>query len=221
MILRERSTRKKRRMKRLMIIGIGWGLIMGILGCKDEKSLLQEIQFDYLKVENHTIVTNYPIHLTLSLDTSLTYIGKINFNAVYEKPNNVSAVTFINDSLFIAIHAEMHSDSSGGIDYSNLKPDTLNNIPFNSREQCHNLKEISLDTINKNPYFDFLNQKNFSFKDVYFMKQYFATDAEGTAEYILSYGKKVQSCEEKYITSRFKWEVDKESKQIFNSIEKY
>ena len=104
--------------------------------------------------------------------------------------------------------------------YKSITLENLN-LLINKTGKWLTISGESLDKINKNPYFDFLNQKNFSFKDVYFMKQYFATDAEGTAEYILSYGKKVQSCEEKYITSRFKWEVDKESKQIFNSIEKY
>ena len=49
---------------------------------------------------------------------------------------NVSMAAFSKGDSIILMHAEMHTDGSGGLDYSKLKAETLNGIKFTSREQC-------------------------------------------------------------------------------------
>ena len=104
------------------------------------------------------------------------------------------------------IHAETHTDGSGGLDYSNLKADSLNNLKFTSRDQCAPIEAEA--ELTANPEIKFLRAKGFSVVLPFYLKQYLTTTADGTAEVVISYGKHVASCDEKTITGEFKKQIE-------------
>src|SRR3712207_1319575 len=105
-------------------------------------ALAQE-KFDYLKVKGHRVESVHRIGYVARLDKSFKLVGEAHHRPTYGgKLFNVSVAAFARGDELIMIHAEAHADGSGGLDYSNLKPDPLGGIAFNSREQCAVLAEI-------------------------------------------------------------------------------
>jgi hypothetical protein len=123
---------------------------------------------------------------------------------------NVSVAAFAKGESILMVHAEAHADGSGGLDYSNLKPDPINGINFTSREQCALLSEIP------DPYsipdLRFLRDKGFDAAPAMYLKQYLIASKDGSAEFVLSYGKRVASCTGEVITPPFKAQIEREAK---------
>jgi hypothetical protein len=168
-------------------------------------------KFDYLKVTGNTVESVHKIRYVLKLDKSFKLLGEYRHQPTYgEKMFNVSVAAYTRGESLIMIHAEAHTDGSGGLDYSNLKPDPLGGINFTSREQCAVLAEIP------DPYSipdsRFLRDSGFSPAPAMFLKQYLIASPDGSAEYVLSYGKRVESCGSEVITPEFKSRVDRESR---------
>lgn len=165
--------------------------------------------FDYLKVKGNTVESVHKIKYVVKIDKSFKSLGEYQHQPTYgEKMFNVSVAAFARGDSLIMIHAEAHTDNSGGLNYSDLKPDPLGGINFTSREQCAALAEIP------DPYsipdLRFLRDKGFSPSPAMFLKQYLIASPDGSAEYVLSYGKRVASCGVDVITPEFKTRIDKE-----------
>ncbi|HEX7175712.1 MAG TPA: hypothetical protein VF240_10675 [Pyrinomonadaceae bacterium] len=167
------------------------------------------VKFDYLKVRGNIAESTHKAKYKLEVDRSYKPLGEFHHQPVYEGVQfNVSLAAFSRGESIIMMHAEMHTDGSGGLDYSKLKPETLDGIKFTSREQCATPAEVP-DPYS-NPEFRFLRDKGFKAVLPIYLRQYFATSPDGVAEVVLTYGKRVSSCGDDTITPEFKAEVDRE-----------
>src|SRR4051812_33779681 len=96
--------------------------------------------FDYLKVNGHKVQTTHQLNYRLEIDKSYRLLGETNHQPTFDgKEFNVSLAAYARNASFVMIHAETHTDGSGGLDYSKLKPETFGGINFTSREQCAEL----------------------------------------------------------------------------------
>lgn len=173
----------------------------------------QQPAFDYLRVKGRVVESTHRIKYRLQVDKSFHLLGEYHHQPTYGgKMFNVTVAAYAKGERLLMIHAEAHTDGSGGLDYSNLKPDPLNGISFNSREQCAVLAEIP------DPYsipdLRFLIDKGFSPAPAVFLKQYLIASADGSAEYVLSYGRRVASCSNEVITPRFKSQIEQEARAV-------
>jgi hypothetical protein len=170
-------------------------------------------KFDYLKVKGQTVESTHQIKYRLKVDKSFSLLGEYHHQPTYGgKMFNVSVAAYAKGESLLMIHAEAHTDGSGGLDYSNLKPDPLNGISFNSREQCAVLAEIP-DAYSI-PDLRFLRDKGFTPSPAMFLKQYLIASADGSAEYVLSYGRRVASCNGEVITPQFKSQLEQEARAV-------
>lgn len=170
-------------------------------------------KFDYLRVKGNTVKSVHKIRYSARVDKSFRLLGEYHHRPTYGgKLFNVSVAAYARGDSLLMIHAEAHADNSGGLDYTGLKPDPLGGIAFNSREQCAVLAEIP------DPYsipdLRFLRDSGFTPAPAVFLKQYLIASPDGSAEYVLSYGKRVASCREEVITPDFKAAVDRESRAV-------
>lgn len=172
-----------------------------------------QTKFDYLKVKGQMVESTHQIKYRLQVDKAFHLLGEYHHQPTYGgKMFNVSVAAYAKGESLLMIHAEAHTDGSGGLDYSNLKPDPINGISFNSREQCAVLAEIP------DPYsipdLRFLRDKGFNPAPAMFLKQYLIASADGSAEYVLSYGRRVASCSNEVITPQFKSQVEREARAV-------
>ena len=167
------------------------------------------VKFDYLKVRGNTAESTHKAKYKLEIDKSFKPLGEFHHQPVYEGVQfNVSLAAFSRGESIVMMHAETHTDGSGGLDYSKLRPETLDGVKFNTREQCATPAEVP-DPYS-NPEFRFLRDKGFKAVLPIYLKQYLATSPDGAAEVVLSYGKRVAACGDATITPEFKAEVDRE-----------
>lgn len=174
----------------------------------------QQQKFDYLKVKGQVVESTHRLKYRLTVDRSFKFLGEYQHQPTYgEKMFNVAVAAFSNGDHLIMVHAEAHTDGSGGLDYSNLKPDPLGGINFNSREACAVLAEIP--ETDDNPDLRFLREKGFNASPALFLKQYLIASEDGSAEYVLSYGQRVASCGSETMTPEFKARLDREARATF------
>jgi hypothetical protein len=130
--------------------------------------------------------------------------------SVYGKHQfNVSFAAFSNGPNLIMVHAETHTDGSGGLDYSDLKPTSLNGHAFTWREQCASAEDDK--ELKNNPQIQFLRTAGFDMKTPFYLRQLFTTSKKGTSEVVISYGREVPACDK--ITDDFRSKIEKEMEQ--------
>lgn len=188
------------------------GLILFFL-CGAAVVSAQNLKFDYLKIKGNTVKTTHQARYKIKINKSFKPLGELHHQPTYgEKQFNVSLAAFSSGADIIMIHAETHTDKSGGLDYSNLKADSLDDLKFTSREQCAPAEaEAELAT---NPQIKFLREKGFQVKLPFLLKQYFATAPDGTAEVVISYGMPVSTCDESSATfGEFKAQSEKKLRE--------
>lgn len=152
-----------------------------------------DTKFDYLKVNGNTVETTHQARYKIEIDKSFKFLGELNHQPVYEgKQFNVSLAAFTKGETVIFVHAETHTDGSGGLDYSKLKAASLNNLKFTSREQCAPVE--AAEDLSDNAEILFLREKKFAIMLPFYMKQFLATSADGKAEIVISYGTRVPAC---------------------------
>jgi hypothetical protein len=150
-------------------------------------------KFDYLDVKDNTVTTTHQARYKIEIDKSFKFLGELNHQPVYEgKQFNVSLAAFAKGETIIFVHAETHTDNSGGLDYSKLKAASLNNLKFTSREQCAPVEAV--EDLADNEEVIFLREKKYAIMLPFYMKQYLATSADGKAEIVISYGTRVPAC---------------------------
>lgn len=166
--------------------------------------------FDYLEIKGQKVTSTHAARYQVKISRAFKPLGEFHHRPVYgEKQFNVSFAGFSDGRNLIMIHAETHTDGSGGLDYSKLEPAELGGLKFTSREQCAGAEDEK--ELNENPQIRFLREKGYGVKPPFYLKQYFATDARGTAELVISYGKAVPSCGEKTITPEFRKQIEREA----------
>ena len=170
-------------------------------------------KFDYLKVNGNTVRSVHQIKYSLRVDKSFKFLGEYHHQPTYGgKQFNVSVAAYARGDRLVMVHAEAHTDNSGGLDYSNLKPDPVGGIKFTSREQCAVLAEIpDPESI---PDLRFLREVGFAPAPAIFLKQYLIASPDGSAEYVLSYGNRVASCRDEIITPEFKAGIEREVRTL-------
>jgi hypothetical protein len=169
-----------------------------------------QAKFDYLNVNGHTVQSTHRIKYVFKIDKSFKRLGEYHHQPTYgDKMFNVSVAAYAKGERLIMIHAEAHTDNSGGLDYSDLKPDPFDGINFTSREQCAVLAEIPAPY--SIPDLRFLRDSGFSPAPAMFLKQYLIASPEGSAEVVISYGQRVASCGSDVITPEFKSRISQES----------
>lgn len=170
-------------------------------------------RFDYLNVKGNGVRSVHKLKYSVRVDKSFKLLGEYHHQPTYVgKMFNVSVAAYARGDQLLMVHAEAHTDGSGGLDYSDLKPDPLGGINFRSREQCAVMAE--LPEAADNPDLRFLREKGFAPEPAIFLKQYLIASADGSAEYVLSYGKRVASCGDAVITPEFKAGLDRELREI-------
>ena len=84
------------------------------------------LNFDYLMVRGNTLESTHKAKYRLKIDKSFTPLGEFHHQPIYDGVKfNVSMAAFSKGDSIILMHAEMHTDGSGGLDYSKLKAETL------------------------------------------------------------------------------------------------
>ena len=152
-------------------------------------------EFDHLAVDGHAVATTHGLPLTLALPQDLTPLGETHFRESYGGPSfDVSATAFASDSVLVAVHAEAHTDGTGGLDYSELPPDTLAGVALHSRVDCFDLREESDEDVDANGFLRFLRDAGYDFDRALVLKRMYLTDPEGRAEVVLSFGRVVSAC---------------------------
>lgn len=186
-------------------------LILSLILSSTPPARSQRLEFDYLKVKRHVVESTHRIKYLLTVDRSFKFLGEYHHQPTFgEKMFNVSVAAFSNGDHLVMVHAEAHTDGSGGLDYSNLKADPMGGINFTSREQCAVLAEIP--ETDDNPDLRFLKDRGFNASPALFLKQYLIASTDGSAEYVLTYGKRVSSCGSETITNEFKTQLDREAR---------
>ena len=193
-------------------------VLLGLLIAQPAGAPLAQ-EFDFLAVAGHRVATTHALPLRLILPPRLLPLGETHFRESYGGPSfDVSATAFASDSELAAIHAEVHTDRSGGLDYSDLTPDTLAGIPLHSRVDCFDLREESDEDIEGNGFLRFLRDRGFDFDRAFVLKRSFLTDSEGTAEVVLSYGRALPACPPDGVTPALAADVTRAAHVAFGSL---
>lgn len=192
-------------------------IIVALTGALCGVSTAQE--FDHLAVDGDAVSTTHGLPLTVSLPDRLESLGETHFRESYGGPSfDVSAAAFASDSELVAIHAETHTDGSGGLDYSDLTPDTLAGIPLHSRVDCFDLREETPEDIEGNGFLRFLRERGFDFERAFVLKRFFLTDTEGASEVVLSYGRETPACPAGGVPAALAAEVGQGARAAFASL---
>jgi hypothetical protein len=168
----------------------------------------QPKKFDFLDYRGNKVKT-HELRGEITISSRLRALGEFHHQPIYEgKQFDVSLVGFAAGDVVVLVHAEKHTDGSGGLDYTNLPPANIGKIRFNMREQCVTSAEVSDPYAN--PELRFLRDKGFPITLPMYLRQYFATSKNGTSEIVVTYGKLVRSCEPDTIGPRFKAEAERD-----------
>jgi len=163
---------------------------------------------NYLEFHNNALRATHKVSFVLTVPDRYQQAGPVNHEPTFNnRPFKVSLAAFVGDSSFIMVHAETLGDQSGILDYSDLKPVTFKGFQFNTRSQC---AEFTDEVIREEHDVKFLYDNNFNPKPAVYLKQFLTTSADGNAEYVLSYGKRVLNCSDSLITEKFKAGINRE-----------
>lgn len=153
----------------------------------------QDPDFNYLQIRGNTVRTTHAAKYVIKIDKSFTFLGELNHQAVYgDEQFNVSFAVFKSGGRLVMIHAETHTDGSGGLDYSDLAPVRLDGLPFTSRIQCATPEDK--EELDSNPQIKFIRSKGFDLSIPFVLHQAFATSKDGTSEVVISVGSAVSKC---------------------------
>jgi hypothetical protein len=163
-------------------------------------------EFNYLKLKGHTVESTHRARYKIVINKSFKPLGEFQHQPSYDGIRfNVSMAAFSKLDQLILVHAEMHTDNSGGLDYSKLAPASLSGIAFTSKEQCVTAEDEP-DPYS-NPQLRFLRDKGYAMVFPMYLKQYFTTSRDGRAELVLTFGQRVASCKAETINDEFRKRV--------------
>ena len=154
-----------------------------------------EVDFDHLEIDSrlNVVRTTHAAPYRMVIKPSFKFLGEFHHQAVYNgKGFDISMAVFRRGGDLLLIHAEKHTDGSGGLDYSDLEPAKLDGIPFTRRTQCATKEDE--EELKSNPQISFIGSKGFEFGYPFQLEQFFTTSKDGTSEIVISYGRAVDEC---------------------------
>lgn len=157
-----------------------------------------KIEFDHIDVDAHlnVVKTNHAARYTINIQNSFKFLGEFHHQAEYNgKGFDISMAVFRRGDDLLLIHAETHTDGSGGLDYSDLEAAKLDGLPFTRRTQCATKEDE--EELKSNPQISFIGSKGFEFGYPFQLEQFFTTSEDGTSEIVISLGRAVNECTEK------------------------
>ena len=155
----------------------------------------EKLDFQYLDISGNIVRTIHAAKYKIHISSSFKFLGVLNHQATYNDIGfNVSMAVFSRGKDLILIHAEKHTDGSGGLDYSDLEPAKLSGLPFTHRTQCASSEDK--EELDNNPQISFVRSKGFDLSIPFQLEQYFTTSKDGTSEIVISYGRAVKECSE-------------------------
>ncbi len=150
--------------------------------------------FDYLDVDANQAVSTHQAGYTLQVADSFTLLGEFHHQQrTGERLFNVSLAAYANGSDLIMVHAETLATQSGVLDYGHLPQTALNGLPFTHREQC--VPAAAEADIAANPQARFVRSKGFDLTLPFLLTQFLQASPDGNAEFVVTYGQAVTSCE--------------------------
>ncbi len=187
-------------------------LLLAVL-CSSIRVDAQENKFKYLTIDGNRVTTENTVKFVIRIDPKFNFLGELDHQPLYgEKKFNVSFAAFSRGQGLAMIHAEMHTDGSGGLDYSDLKPAKLNGLKFNTRDQCATAEDD--EELASNPEIKLVRDAGFELSTPFFIRQFFATSLDGKSELVISYGRRVADCSA--ISKGFKNQIDQEIKRTIS-----
>jgi hypothetical protein len=167
-------------------------------------------EFDYLDVSGNVVRTTHAAKYRIRVAKGFKYLGEFHHQATYNDIGfNVSMAVFARGKDLLMIHAERHTDGSGGLDYSGLEPAKLSGLPFTQRTQCASPEDR--EELDSNPQIRFVRSKGFDLTIPFQLEQDFATSKDGTSEVVISYGRAVERCSDA-IGAELKKEIQEAAK---------
>lgn len=150
--------------------------------------------FDYLDVGTNAAVSTHQAGYTLQVDGAFKLLGEFHHQQrTGELLFNVSMAAYANGGDIIMVHAETLADPTGVLDYNHLPQTALNGLPFGLREQC--VPAAAEADIAANPQAQFVRGKGFELTLPFLLTQFLQASPDGNAEFVVSYGQAVDSCE--------------------------
>lgn len=177
-------------------IGFALGLLLAFtVAAGAQESSEETVDFDYLDVSRYFVESTHGAKYGISISRSFNLVGRLDHKAVYDDVGfNISMAVFAREGDLLLIHAEKHTDGSGGLDYSDLEPAKLSGLAFTRRTQC--ASEEDKEELDSNPQIRFIRSKGFEVTVPFQLEQYFTTSRDGTSEVVISYGRGVKECSE-------------------------
>ncbi|MBX3265788.1 MAG: hypothetical protein KF831_03700 [Acidobacteria bacterium] len=190
-----------------LVPAVFWISLMGVVLFGFSPGSAQQSGFDYLTVRGNSVKTTHQAKYEIKIDPAFKLLGELHHRPTYDKKQfNVSFAAFSDGKYLVMVHAETHTDGSGGLDYSNLTPGKLNGLTFTSREQCASAEDET--ELNGNPQIQFIRKTGFNFALPFYLKQYFTSSEDGKAEVVISYGTSLSSCEN--LSDGFKSQIERQ-----------
>jgi len=157
----------------------------------------KKVDFDHVDVDSrlNVVKTTHAAKYRIEIQSSFKFLGEFHHQAVYNgKGFDISMAVFRRGGDLLLIHAETHTDGSGGLDYSDLDPAKLDGLPFTRRTQCASKEDE--EELKSNPQIRFIGSKGFELRLPFHLEQFFTTSGDGTSEIVISYGRAVNDCSE-------------------------
>ena len=168
--------------------------------------------FNYLKLSDNKIISTHELKFAISKPAGFKLLGPTNYSAEFNNhPFNITFAAFTKHNKVLAIHAERVSDNSGYLDYSYMEPATLDGIGFYQRVNC---AELSAENVSEAQDLAYLAKQGFNFNPAIYLIQFFINSDDGNAEYVITYGEQVTSCDPSTISAEFKTQAQKSLQQI-------
>ncbi len=158
--------------------------------------------FSYLQLEAEVLKSTHQIDLSLKIPEGFSRTEDFNYRPIFNNhPFNVSTAAVYDNNRIIMVHAEALADSSGYLDYSYMNTINLHAIDFYTKETCLVITEELLSNAKD---LQFFQSEGFDFYPAIYLKQFFLNTEDGNAEYVLSYGERVNDCSETTVNEPFK-----------------
>ncbi len=150
-------------------------------------------EFDYIDSDRNSASTTHPLEYQIRIDDAFKPLGELHHRqASRDMMFNVSFAAYANEQDIILIHTETLENESGVLDYSDLPHTTLDGVDFRFREQCVPVE--ATESLQTNPEAVFVKEQGFDLVLPFLLTQFLMASADGNAELVISYGRRVGSC---------------------------
>lgn len=166
----------------------------------------------FLKFESHRLVSNHEIRLSIKQPAGFHAAGPIDHTPAFSgHPYVVSLAAYTDSKAFLMMHAERVLDKSGASDYSDLDLYRLGNQDFRTRTQC---VALTPEDVAEEHDLSFLASNGFQPTPAIYLRQLFVTTDDHNAEVVVTYGERLDSCEDSLVSTAFRDAFDTRLRSI-------